>query len=216
MRRFYALLLTLAPFSFGQDSSTLFTGTAINNTDPTSPIAAPMTIRLIGTSCTITISLPLIGSGQCLLTTYEEKSGRLEIVSAGSATNITWSGTVKGNFASGSYKVGGGTQTGTFYLAILKEPAGTTAAAPQPARRPTASPQSSCVPTIESAITGEVHGWSGDTIFKLDNGQIWQQAEYDYTYFYEYHPDVTIYQTSSGCKMKVEDEDETIIVKRIK
>ena len=216
MRRFYALLLTLAPFSFGQDSSTLFTGTAINNTDPTSPIAAPMTIRLIGTSCTITISLPLIGSGQCLLTTYEEKSGRLEIVSAGSATNITWSGTVKGNFASGSYKSRRRNPDWHLLSRHPQEPAGTTAAAPQPARRPTASPQSSCVPTIESAITGEVHGWSGDTIFKLDNGQIWQQAEYDYTYFYEYHPDVTIYQTSGGCKMKVEDEDETIIVKRIK
>ncbi len=215
MRRLYALLLTLAPICLGQDS-TLLTGTAINNTDPTSPIAAPMTIRLSGNSCTITISPPLIGTGQCLVTTYDEKTGRIEIVSAGSATNITWTGTVKGNLASGSYKVGGGTQTGTFYLAILKEPAGTTTAAPQPARRPTAVSQSSCVPTIESAITGEVHGWSGDTIFKLDNGQIWQQAEYDYTYFYEYHPDVTIYQTSSGCKMKVEDEDETIIVKRIK
>ena len=43
-----------------------------------------------------------------------------------------------------------------------------------------------------------------------------EQAEYDYTYFYEYHPDVTIYETSSGCRMKVEDEDDTIIVRRIK
>ena len=65
-------------------------------------------------------------------------------------------------------------------------------------------------------VSGDVEGWSGDTIFKLDNGQIWQQAEYDYTYFYEYHPDVTIYQTSSGCRMKVEDESDTVIVKRIK
>jgi hypothetical protein len=48
------------------------------------------------------------------------------------------------------------------------------------------------------------------------NGQIWQQAEYDYTYFYEYHPDVTIYDTSAGCRMKVEDEEETVVVKRIK
>jgi hypothetical protein len=56
----------------------------------------------------------------------------------------------------------------------------------------------------------------GETIFKLDNGEIWQQAEYDYTYFDAYHPDVTIYQTSAGCRMRVEDEDETVIVKRIK
>jgi len=76
--------------------------------------------------------------------------------------------------------------------------------------------RSSCAPAIESTISGEIEGWDGDTIFKLDNGQIWQQAEYDYTYFYAYRPDVTIYQTSAGCRMKVEDETETVLVKRVK
>jgi hypothetical protein len=76
--------------------------------------------------------------------------------------------------------------------------------------------RNSCSPAIESTISGDIEGWSGDTIFKLDNGQIWQQAAYDYTYFYEYRPDVTIYQTSAGCRMKVEDETETVLVKRIK
>lgn len=28
---------------------------------------------------------------------------------------------------------------------------------------------------IKSRITGEFSGWEGDTIFRLDNGQIWQQ-----------------------------------------
>ncbi len=75
---------------------------------------------------------------------------------------------------------------------------------------------SSCSPAIESTISGDIEGWDGDTIFKLDNGQIWQQAAYDYTYFYAYRPEVTIYQTSTGCRMKVEDETETVLVKRIK
>lgn len=75
---------------------------------------------------------------------------------------------------------------------------------------------SKCSPAIESAIAGEFEGWSGETIFKLDSGQIWQQAEYAYTYSYSYRPDVTIYQTQEGCRMKVEDEEETILVKRIK
>lgn len=75
---------------------------------------------------------------------------------------------------------------------------------------------SSCSPAIESTISGEIEGWDGETIFKLDNGQIWQQAVYDYTYFYAFRPDVTIYQTSAGCRMKVEDETETVLVKRIK
>ncbi len=73
-----------------------------------------------------------------------------------------------------------------------------------------------CAPTVESAISGDFNGWEGETIFKLDNGQIWQQAEYDYSYSYSYHPDVTIYRVSEGCRMKVEDEDETILVRRIK
>ncbi len=76
--------------------------------------------------------------------------------------------------------------------------------------------RSSCSPAIESTISGDIEGWDGDTIFKLDNGQIWQQAAYDYTYFYAYRPEVTIYQTSAGCRMKVEDETETVLVKRIK
>ena len=75
---------------------------------------------------------------------------------------------------------------------------------------------SQCPTTIESTISGDFEGWSGETIFKLDNGQIWEQAEYSYTYSYAYRPDVTIVPTAAGCKMKVEDEDEMLIVRRIK
>ncbi len=76
--------------------------------------------------------------------------------------------------------------------------------------------RSACSPAIESTISGEFEGWSGETIFKLDNGQIWEQAEYDYEYEYDYRPDVTIYETSAGCKMKVEGMDETILVRKIR
>ena len=77
-------------------------------------------------------------------------------------------------------------------------------------------PATGCTPAIETTMDGEFNGWEGETIFKLANGQIWQQAEYSYTYSYSYRPDVTIYQTRAGCRLKVEDEDETILVKRIK
>ena len=69
---------------------------------------------------------------------------------------------------------------------------------------------------IETKIDGEFHGWDGETLFKLSNGQIWQQAEYSYTYHYAYRPDVVVYKVASGWKMRVEDVDETISVKRIK
>lgn len=69
---------------------------------------------------------------------------------------------------------------------------------------------------IESRIDGEFSGWSGDTIFKLQNGQIWQQIEYSYKYSYKYCPKVTIVKTSTGWKMQVEGIDKTIRVKRLK
>jgi hypothetical protein len=69
---------------------------------------------------------------------------------------------------------------------------------------------------IESHIAGEFEGWSGDTIFKLDNGQIWQQSSYSYTYHYAYRPEVLIYRSGGVYKMKVEDVEDTITVKRLR
>ena len=70
---------------------------------------------------------------------------------------------------------------------------------------------------IETHIEGDFEGWEGETIFKLGNGQIWQQSSYDYTYHYAYRPKVIIYKTDSGLyKMKVEGIKETIYVRRIK
>ena len=36
---------------------------------------------------------------------------------------------------------------------------------------------------IESRIISEFNGWSGDSIFELQNGQIWKQDKYKYKYF---------------------------------
>ena len=124
---------------------------------------------------------------------------------------ISWKGVIKGNLASGTYTIISSHESGSFYLVLTNQPK-TSNSTPSPA----ASARTDCSPAVESAISGEFHGWEGETIFKLDNGEIWQQAEYDYDYDYEYHPDVTIYQTAAGCRMKVEDDDETILVKRLK
>jgi hypothetical protein len=68
---------------------------------------------------------------------------------------------------------------------------------------------------IESHINGSFTGWSGETVFKLDNGQFWQQASYAYMYHYAYHPSVSIYPKDTGYQMKVEDVDETLPVRRL-
>jgi hypothetical protein len=214
--RLLAVLLILASASDCQEiRETQLTGTAINTTNADKPVAAPIQILVGHGGCKLIVSVPLIGSGSCRINSYDTKSGYIKIVSFGSPM-IVWTGTVKGNFASGTYKIDVGAQTGSFYLAILQTEKPLPTPAPTP-NLPLAVPhRSSCVPAVESAINGEIEGWDGETIFKLENGQIWQQAEYDYTYFYEYNPDVTIYETSAGCRMKVEDEDETVLVKRIK
>lgn len=69
---------------------------------------------------------------------------------------------------------------------------------------------------IETYIDGTFEGWDGETIFKMDNGQIWQQSSYAYIYHYAYHPKVPIYRTGSGYKIKVDGVSDTISVTRIK
>jgi len=45
---------------------------------------------------------------------------------------------------------------------------------------------------VESRIRGEFKGWSGDTEFELENGQVWKQSRYAYQYMYAYYPKVVI------------------------
>lgn len=69
---------------------------------------------------------------------------------------------------------------------------------------------------IETQISGEFKGWEGETIFKMMNGQIWQQSFYAYIYHYAYSPTVLIYEFKSAWIMRVEDVDETIEVIQLK
>ena len=78
------------------------------------------------------------------------------------------------------------------------------------------NPKGGCSSIIESQIEGDFEGWEGETIFKLDNGQIWQQDSYAYSYHYAYRPDVMIFPDGGRCRMKVEGANGTIVVKRLK
>ncbi len=73
------------------------------------------------------------------------------------------------------------------------------------------------IPDIfESRIAGEFAGWSGGTVFRLRNGQIWQQASDAVTQYHAEMPGVLIYRSGIGYKMKVDGIDQTIPVKRLK
>ena len=79
------------------------------------------------------------------------------------------------------------------------------------------SPGAATTPNvIETQIDDDFEGWDGETIFKLSNGQVWQQAAYAYTYHYAYRPKVLIYLSGSAYRMKVDGVDSTILVKRLK
>jgi antitoxin component YwqK of YwqJK toxin-antitoxin module len=69
---------------------------------------------------------------------------------------------------------------------------------------------------IESSIDGNFEGWSGNTIFKLMNGQIWQQDSYSYHYHYSFMPNVIIYKSGAQYKMKVDGVTQEVVVKQLK
>ena len=70
--------------------------------------------------------------------------------------------------------------------------------------------------TIRSRIDGEFTGFNGDAVFRLVNGQVWQQARYRYRYRYKYRPEVEIRREGGRQVMYVPFMDESIEVRRIK
>ena len=81
---------------------------------------------------------------------------------------------------------------------------------------PTTASIGSSSNAFESRIAGEFKGWEGDTVFPLQNGQVWQQASYAYTYHYAYAPRVLIYGTAQGWRMQVDGVRGNIAVRRIR
>lgn len=65
---------------------------------------------------------------------------------------------------------------------------------------------------IHSRIDGEFNGYHDSAIFKLANGQVWQQRRYRYRYRYAYRPEVRIYKEGGRYMMEVAVMDELIEV----
>lgn len=68
---------------------------------------------------------------------------------------------------------------------------------------------------IRSRIDGEFEGFDGDALFRLANGQIWQQVRYRYKYRYKYRPHIEIRREGSKYMMYVPFMGESIQVKRV-
>jgi hypothetical protein len=69
---------------------------------------------------------------------------------------------------------------------------------------------------IESKIDGDFEGFDFDRVFKLRNGQIWQQLSAKFRHRYRYAPRVIIWRDGKVHRMKVDGIDDTVTVMRLK
>lgn len=69
---------------------------------------------------------------------------------------------------------------------------------------------------IESFIKGEFSGWSGKTVFALDNGQVWQQRVGGRYRYRADSPAVTINKERFGYYLQVNSTGRKVGVKRIR
>ena len=85
---------------------------------------------------------------------------------------------------------------------------------PQPVTNTVSVPTSENA--IENSIDGFFHGWNGETIIKLKNGQIWQQDQLHVSATARINPKVLIYKADGRYKILVDGDHKAIYVKRLK
>ena len=56
---------------------------------------------------------------------------------------------------------------------------------------------------INTKIDGEFNGFNNGAVFKLSNGQVWQQRRYKYMYRYAYRPNVRLYREGVKCMLEI-------------
>jgi hypothetical protein len=70
--------------------------------------------------------------------------------------------------------------------------------------------------SMRSRIDGEFRGWSGGTVFRLKNGQVWRQVGSDRLGYYAVDPEVEIERGAMGSfLMRVESLNKRVRVRRI-
>ena len=69
---------------------------------------------------------------------------------------------------------------------------------------------------ITSRIIGEFKGWNGETVFELENGQVWQQSGNGLLIVRLTNPKVTIKKARFAYKLSVEGYNASVSVRKIK
>jgi len=65
-----------------------------------------------------------------------------------------------------------------------------------------------------SVITNDFRGCSGHSVYRLMNGQIWQQVRYRYQYLYAYRPEARIIEANGSYLLEVAGLSEPVVVRR--
>lgn len=68
---------------------------------------------------------------------------------------------------------------------------------------------------IETRILGAFNGWSGNTVFRLENGQVWRQAEPGEFDVRLQDPAVVIKKLAFGYLLSIPGQSDTVFVRRI-
>lgn len=69
---------------------------------------------------------------------------------------------------------------------------------------------------LESYIVGEFEGFDYGNLYQLANGQLWEQTEHYFWYYYWYGPPVTIYADGATHKMLVAGISHPVTVRRVR
>ena len=69
---------------------------------------------------------------------------------------------------------------------------------------------------ITSRIIGEFKGWNGETVFELENGQVWQQSSNGLLIVRLTNPRVTIKKARFSYKLSVEGYNASVNVRKIR
>jgi len=71
-------------------------------------------------------------------------------------------------------------------------------------------------PVIESSIVSKFEGLNAGNIYRLANGQIWEQIEPWVWVWIWVNPKVIIFEAAGGYKMKVENIEHAVLVRQLK
>jgi hypothetical protein len=69
---------------------------------------------------------------------------------------------------------------------------------------------------VEGAIVSDFTGFNQGMKFEFQNGQIWEQAEYKYSYHYAYRPQAVVVDGINGCELHVDGLSDTVRVRRLR